>query len=751
MSTNWQIKLIWDDPVRGRRDHNYQPPLALGRDIQTMVNQVANSTPKIVINDPSVNSYHGNITVINGQLFIVDKNSSNGTFVNGIRQNQAVLNNNDIIKLGNIEIRILFNRPTGKPIRLRWDEPATGDRQENIFTPPVYLGREVPQNGGNHIILNSGEISRSHALIEWENDQLMIKDQGSTNHTFVNNQIIKTASLKDGDVITIGPYYINVYLDQKATNIYNKSQTYLGSSGFSQPNFPNQLFWGNEIIPINNNSLPSNYNDKNYAVKTSTYVAVGAGLGSFSWVDLLRIFGVKTTEIMALGFEKQPYARYQRLCQDSQIPGYERLRSNSDSCPDNIWGFPSYAWREMWHDLKIGKINNVIKYLWQVFSEPDLSETYTPKSENVFKSIDREANRINWGQIYQYGRVICIRKTNDGRYAIAYSQGQGKYAFVLAKYVHIAIGYPGIKLLDDLQTYREQTGDIERVVNAYENHEQVYEELAKNGGTIILRGRGIVASRIIQRIYELRLKNQRKDIKIIHLMRSPIAQGHQFGSSKRIVKNHQELQPFNWPKACWSGDLRIMLEQSDPDKRKELLNDWGGTTTADRLDWQKIIEQGLNSADQWYNIRFGEVINIELESTKNILITRFIEQNIGGESTISAKFIIDATGLNPQISVNPLLNDLVKTYKLPLNPLGRLGVENNFEISGMRNQNGRIYTAGAMTLGGPYAAVDSFLGLQYAALCAVDSLAKMPDTEVRYLNGLASFQQWLKWVKNEAP
>jgi hypothetical protein len=62
-----------------------------------------------------------------------------------------------------------------------------------------------------------------------------------------------------------------------------------------------------------------------------------------------------------------------------------------------------------------------------------------------------------------------------------------------------------------------------------------------------------------------------------------------------------------------------------------------------------------------------------------------------------------------------------------------------------------MYAAGAITLGGPYAAVDSFLGLQYAALCAVDSLAATKAPGMHGLNGLSSLWQWLKWVANQSP
>ncbi len=118
---------------------------------------------------------------------------------------------------------------------------------------------------------------------------------------------------------------------------------------------------------------------------------------------------------------------------------------------------------------------------------------------------------------------------------------------------------------------------------------------------------------------------------------------------------------------------------------------------------------------------------------------------------MEADFIVDATGLDAKVQTNPLLDDLVKHYNLPLNHLGRLVVTNNFELVEMRNTKGQMYAVGAITLGGPYAAVDSFLGLQYAALVAVDGLAAARAPGVKRLNALSSLSQWLKWVFNQSP
>ena len=162
----------------------------------------------------------------------------------------------------------------------------------------------------------------------------------------------------------------------------------------------------------------------------------------------------------------------------------------------------------------------------------------------------------------RYGRFRAIRKTEDGRYVIAYSRTQGDrqdYRFILTRYIHIAPGYPAIKFLPDLQAYREKYRDFKSVVNAYESHEHIYEQLIKRGGTVIVRGRGIVASRIIQRLYETRQQN--RNISIVHLMRSPKPQGNKMGRAQRYVENQWEFQPYNWPKGTWGGDMKAKLEQ----------------------------------------------------------------------------------------------------------------------------------------------------------------------------------------------
>ncbi len=655
-------------------------------------------------------------------------------------------------------------------IQLSWEDPATADRREPLLNLPIALGRDfngMPQEfQGNRvarIVLNSLEVSRFHALIDTDSGNVVVIDQNSRNGIFINGSRQTRSVLANGDTVQIGPYAITIGLGirTQSTPSINSQISFNQNTGLPDPNqSPSQPIAPVAAgIPINQETFPppifqqqqvavQDLHATGLAVEEVDYATIGGGLGSFIWADFLRISGVKCDRIAALGIDEKPYSRYKQLCLNSQIPLHERLRSNSDSCPDNIWGWPSYALREAWHDLFKGHLGASLGYLWQVFAEPTFAQTYTPRAENVFNSLDREMVRIGWSKIFRYGSVRAIRATDDGRYAIAYSRtttGKRDHAFLLARYLHIATGYPAIKFLPDLQGYREKTKDFDSVVNAYEPHDQIYQKLERNGGTVMIRGRGIVASRVVQRVYEARLRNPQ--IRLIHLMRSPKPQGNKFGKAQRFVKNHYEFQPFNWPKACWGGELREMLEKASPESRKHLLSDWGGTTTADRKDWRHIVDEGIRLG--WYSVEFGDVERVEKE--QNSIVTYIKNKEFKGQMRLEADFIIDATGLDAHVTASPLLDDLVNHYKLPLNFLGRLTVSNDFELVEMRQSRGRLYAAGAITLGGPQAAVDSFLGLQYSALCSVDGIVEAKAPGIKRLNFIISLIQWLKWVANQSP
>jgi pSer/pThr/pTyr-binding forkhead associated (FHA) protein len=622
------------------------------------------------------------------------------------------------------------------------------------------------------IVLADAKASREHAVIEVAGDAITIRDLGSRNGTFVNGERIVSTELEPNDEISVGHsmlHLVSTSPQQERTEILSPESTVLLDTEATvllrpEPAAPvatpvaapapvrEPLPLGVVSEDLLQHPIISEREllASGVEVRVAEYAAVGAGLGSFVWVDWLRNSGVPESDIAVVGAEDKPHGRYERLCLNSQIPNHERLRSNSDSCPDNIWGFPGYAVREVWGELKRGRIGAMIPVLWKIFGEPTIADTYTPRSGDVFRSIDKEMARIGWSRMLRKGRIRAIRKSEEGRLVAIVSESdesRRKHFAVSARFLHLAIGYPAIQLLPDLAEYREKYNDRTRVVNAYEEHSHVYEHLRARGGTVLLRGRGIVASRIVQRLWEERRNNT--NINIVHLHRSRLTAGHRYGLSRRPIEHEWEFQPFNWPKAAWTGQMRGTLERASHDERKLLLDQWGGTTTADRSDWRRIVNEGLR--DGWYRSEYGTVREVAPGQDGKI-ITR-ISSNLagGGVLELAADFVIDCTGVVASPSRSPLLDDLVKTYSLPLNKLGRVQVSNDFEVEGLRHGTAQAFMAGATTLGGPHAAVDSFLGLQYAGLRAMDAMYRYRPRGLKRLNGLYSFAQWLKWAQGVAP
>ena len=76
----------------------------IGRNCNNKI--VSNS---IAINYPSISSLHCEIIYSNGKVYIEDKKSTNGTYVNGRRITYGqYLQNNDIVKLGNEEFKVVI-------------------------------------------------------------------------------------------------------------------------------------------------------------------------------------------------------------------------------------------------------------------------------------------------------------------------------------------------------------------------------------------------------------------------------------------------------------------------------------------------------------------------------------------------------------------------------------------------------------------------------------------------------------------
>ncbi len=77
---------------------------------------------------------------------------------------------------------------------------------------PIIVGRSSDLD----MVLVEDMVSRKHARITMQQDQIWIEDLGSTNGTFVNGEKIKRARLKEGDRVLIGTSILKVIAGEGA-------------------------------------------------------------------------------------------------------------------------------------------------------------------------------------------------------------------------------------------------------------------------------------------------------------------------------------------------------------------------------------------------------------------------------------------------------------------------------------------------------------------------------------------------------
>ena len=77
---------------------------------------------------------------------------------------------------------------------------------------PIIVGRSSDLD----MVLVEDMVSRKHARITMQQDQIWIDDLGSTNGSFVNGEKIKRARLKEGDRVLIGTSILKVIAGEGA-------------------------------------------------------------------------------------------------------------------------------------------------------------------------------------------------------------------------------------------------------------------------------------------------------------------------------------------------------------------------------------------------------------------------------------------------------------------------------------------------------------------------------------------------------
>lgn len=145
----------------------------------------------IVLNSECVSAHHADITVLdNGDIILEDKNSTNGTFVGAkkINSNHEVpIKRGDYVRFADTEL-----------VWGRVPQPDNNSQYKQVIN--------IGSNYRNDVVLNSGTVSRYHAIIKIKkNGKAFIIDNDSKNGTQVNGvRVNGLTRIKRGDNILCG-------------------------------------------------------------------------------------------------------------------------------------------------------------------------------------------------------------------------------------------------------------------------------------------------------------------------------------------------------------------------------------------------------------------------------------------------------------------------------------------------------------------------------------------------------------------
>lgn len=80
-------------------------------------------------------------------------------------------------------------------------DPSLAGRRIKVHKPAMLLGRDPSSD----VVISHPTVSRRHARLEWDGEQLTVEDLGSSGGTFVNGTRVQRERLVPGDVLRLGP------------------------------------------------------------------------------------------------------------------------------------------------------------------------------------------------------------------------------------------------------------------------------------------------------------------------------------------------------------------------------------------------------------------------------------------------------------------------------------------------------------------------------------------------------------------
>ncbi len=160
----------------------------------------------LTLKDEGVSEQHAEITVEGDHVYISDKNSFKGTFVNGQKIGERFqLRPGDQISIASVEFDVVDSQAdSARKVSARqstdWSLMALNGELKGRSIP-VHGSMIMGRSSQCDIVINDEHMSRRHAELILKGGVLRILDLNSSNGTKVNGVKIKEQILKSGDKI----------------------------------------------------------------------------------------------------------------------------------------------------------------------------------------------------------------------------------------------------------------------------------------------------------------------------------------------------------------------------------------------------------------------------------------------------------------------------------------------------------------------------------------------------------------------
>jgi pSer/pThr/pTyr-binding forkhead associated (FHA) protein/predicted alpha/beta hydrolase family esterase len=198
---------------------------------QTSINLGRASENSIVLAEPKISRQHAQLNWVDDGWEVVDLSSSNGTFVNGERIERRRVVPGDAIQIGDCMLRYELGAvdSTKEDEAISIDNEAALERTLADATVAIKLSQvdlprlavrmpgrttwelaldgdefTIGRTSSNDIIVDLPQVSRLHARLVRRGDRFVLKDNNSSNGTWLGSTRIDEVSLQGGDTFQIG-------------------------------------------------------------------------------------------------------------------------------------------------------------------------------------------------------------------------------------------------------------------------------------------------------------------------------------------------------------------------------------------------------------------------------------------------------------------------------------------------------------------------------------------------------------------